>query len=150
MHGGDRTWNRIPNFGWRAAAAGLKPLAAARPLRLSKNPTSFTGVPIHVKHVFMGVPKIRNTFSVEYTESPSLKGSIEKTDRSRDPDIWSLISSVSGICTWSVWCVYVLGMCDVCMYTYHIYFFLSTSLVYLPLYFLTKQKTTYCLTCLFY
>ena len=32
-----------------------------------------------------------------YTESPSLKRSIRKTDRSGDPNIFSLVSAVSGI-----------------------------------------------------
>jgi len=34
-----------------------------------------TGVPIHIKHVFTGVPKIPDDLSVEKTESPSLKRS---------------------------------------------------------------------------
>ena len=56
-------------------------------------PTTF---PIHIKHVFTGVPKISNEFSREYAESPSLKRSTRKSSRFIDPNIWSLISSVSG------------------------------------------------------
>ena len=56
----------------------------------------FTGVPVHIKHVLTGVPKISNEFSHEDTECPSLKRSIRKTDRSCDPNIWSLISCVGG------------------------------------------------------
>jgi len=33
----------------------------------------FMGAPIHIKHIFTGVPKILHDFSVESTESPSLK-----------------------------------------------------------------------------
>jgi len=49
----------ILDSGWRAAAVGLQPLAAARPLRLPKFPTGFYGIPhthqtytsdIHIKH----------------------------------------------------------------------------------------------------
>jgi len=58
----------------------------------------FTGVPVHIKHVFSGLPKISNSFSFSrgYTESPSLKRSTRKSGRSGDPNILSLISSVSG------------------------------------------------------
>jgi len=61
----------------------------------------FTGVPIYIKHAITGVPKIANDFSVEYTMSPSLRKSIGKTDRSRDPNLLSVISSLSGY-TWEV------------------------------------------------
>jgi len=57
----------------------------------------FTLLSTHIKHVFTGVPKIPNDFSVEYRESLSLKRSIGGTDRSRDPNFWSLISSVSRV-----------------------------------------------------
>jgi len=67
--------------------------------RLPKFPTSFfTEVPLHIKDVFTGVPKFSCRFSRVLTKSPSLKRSIGKTDRSWDPNISSLISSVSGIC----------------------------------------------------
>ena len=44
----------------------------------------FTGGPVHIKHVFTGVPEISNEFSRESTESPSLKRSTRKSGRSRD------------------------------------------------------------------
>jgi len=40
---------------------------------------SFTGVPVHFKHDFLGVPKNLNRVSLEYTESPSLKRVSRKT-----------------------------------------------------------------------
>jgi len=48
----------------------------------------FTGGPVHIKHVFTGVPEISNKFSREWTESPSLKRSTRKSGRSGDPKIW--------------------------------------------------------------
>jgi len=44
----------------------------------------FTGVPVHIKHVFSGLPKISNSFSFSRgcTESPSLKRSTRKSGRS--------------------------------------------------------------------
>ena len=57
----------------------------------------YTTIYLYFKHVFTGVPKISNKFSIEYTESPSLKRCIRKTDRSGDPKISSLISSVSSM-----------------------------------------------------
>ena len=60
---------RIPDFGWRAAAAGLKALAAVRqlphPNDTQKSRQVFTGVPVHIKHEFTRVPKISNKFSPE-------------------------------------------------------------------------------------
>ena len=35
----------------------------------------FTGVPVHIKHVITGVPKISYIFPIEQTESPALKRS---------------------------------------------------------------------------
>ena len=56
----------------------------------------FTGSPIHIKHVFKGVPRNSNEFASEYTESPSLNRSTRKSGTSPDPNIYGLISSVSG------------------------------------------------------
>ena len=56
----------------------------------------FTGVPVHIKKVFTRIPKISNEFLREYTESPLTKRSIRNTNRSEDPNILSLISSMSG------------------------------------------------------
>jgi len=56
----------------------------------------FTGVPVHISHVFSGVPKISSRVSREYSESPSLKTESRKTGWSGDANILRLISSVSG------------------------------------------------------
>ena len=50
-----------------------------------------------MKHVFSGVPKILNRVSREKTESPSLERVAGKTGISGDPNILSVISSVSGM-----------------------------------------------------
>jgi len=50
--GGDRTWNNYDCQNFQQV---------------------FTGVPVHVKHVFTGFPEISNKVSFEYTESPSFK-----------------------------------------------------------------------------
>jgi len=47
----------IPVFGWRAAAVGLKPLAAARPLRLPKFPANFRWSPRTYQTRFHGGPQ---------------------------------------------------------------------------------------------
>jgi len=51
-------------------------------------------------HVFSGFPKISIGVSRELTESPSLKRVQGKTVKSGDPNILSLISSVSGVCAY--------------------------------------------------
>jgi len=56
-------------------------------------------ITLNPKHVFTGVPKYSSKFSRQYTESPALKRSYGKTVRSGDPNILSMISSVSGY-TW--------------------------------------------------
>ena len=38
-----------------------------------------TGVPVHIKYVFSGYPKLSNWVSCECTDSPSLKGVGRKT-----------------------------------------------------------------------
>jgi len=55
-----------------------------------------TVVPVHIKHIFTGVPKFSYNFSIVETESPSLKRPNDQIVRSRDPNISSLISSVGG------------------------------------------------------
>ena len=52
---------------------------------------------LHMRDVFTGVPKFASKFSRDETESPALKRSNRKTDRSGDPNILSMISSVSGV-----------------------------------------------------
>ena len=47
-------------------------------LRLPKFQKNFTGVPVHIKHAFSGVPKFSNRLS---RESPSLKRVSGKTGR---------------------------------------------------------------------
>jgi len=65
----------------QAEEIGLKMITTAK---ISNN---FSGVPVHIKHVLAGVPKISKTFSLELTESPSLRRSIRKTDTSGDANI---------------------------------------------------------------
>jgi len=64
------------------------------------NKQIFTGVPVHIKHVFTGVPRFSYTFLLVKTESPSLKGFDEKVVRSRNPNMSGLISSVSVSVLW--------------------------------------------------
>ena len=65
----------------------------------------FTGVGVHIKHIFMGVLKFSYKFSSLWTSfqvfkqsasRESLKRSIMTTDKSQDPDVLSPISSVNG------------------------------------------------------
>ena len=62
----------------------------------------FTGVPVHVKHIFSGVPKIWNRLSREWTESRHSKewtAANLKPSKSGDPSFPILIrvSSMSGV-----------------------------------------------------
>jgi len=56
----------------------------------------FVGVSVHIKHIFLGVPKISKWVSREQMESPSLKRVAGKTGKSRDPNIFSLVFFVRG------------------------------------------------------
>jgi len=62
----------------------------------AKISTNFHRSPRTYQTSFLRSSKISNWFSVEYTESPSLKRESRKTGLSGDPNILSLTSSVSG------------------------------------------------------
>jgi len=65
-HGGDRTQNNYDYQNFQQVV---------------------TGVPVHIKHIFKGVPKFPYEFSRVYTESLSPKRSNGKIVRSRDINI---------------------------------------------------------------
>ena len=58
-------------------------------------------------------PKLQTFLYVQL--SPLLKRSVRKTDRSRDPNIWSLISSVSGVCACACICVCACACACICV-----------------------------------
>jgi len=65
-------------------------------LRLPKFHTSFHQAPVTFKQVFTGFPRFQSIFHGSKQESLSLKRVDRKTVQSGDPNIQSLISSVSG------------------------------------------------------
>ena len=97
----------------------------------------FMGIPIHIKHVFTGVPEIANGVSIEKTESPSLKRSIGTTNRSWDPNILSLIFSVR-VLEWSAWSEVCQFNWIVCIYAHQSHVYISECIL---------ERTAYSAVC---